>query len=144
MSNLVLGKSILVSLLGLCCLSAIAGACSNYPYKVGVSVEALAAGTQIISTASVVPKECRAMDFIYSNSLDQANYPRLALESWFHSLSHTGCIYLEMQRGHGKQSTSLIDTFSCEIELFPYVFLQWDMDGYIEKAIYPDTNNSTY
>ncbi len=41
----------------------------------------------------LLPKECRAMDFIYSNSLDQANNPRLALESWFHSLSHTGCIY---------------------------------------------------
>jgi len=55
MSNSVLCNSILVSSLGLCCVSAIAGACSNYPYKVGVSVEALAEGTQIISTASVVP-----------------------------------------------------------------------------------------
>jgi hypothetical protein len=91
-----------------------------------------------------LPKECGAMDFIYSNSLDQANNPRLALESWLHSLSPTGCIYLEMQRGHGKQSTSLLDPFSCEIEHFPYVFLQWDMDGYIEKIIYPDLNNLTY
>ena len=91
-----------------------------------------------------LPKECGVMDFIYSNSLDQANNPRLALESWLYSLSLTGCIYLEMQRGHGKQSTSLLDLFSCEIELFPYVFLKWDLDGYIEKTIYPDPNNSTY
>jgi len=48
-------NSALVSLLVLCSMPASAGACSNYPYKVGVSVEALAAGTQIISTASVVP-----------------------------------------------------------------------------------------
>ena len=113
-------------------------------------------GTDISPTAKTVkkmivhdfhkplPKECGAMDFIYSNSLDQANNPRLALESWLHSLSPTGCIYLEMQRGHGKQSTSLLDPFSCEIELFPYVLLQWDMDGYIEKIIYPDQYNSTY
>jgi hypothetical protein len=113
-------------------------------------------GTDISPTAKTVqkmivhdfhkplPKECGAMDFIYSNSLDQANNPRLALESWLHSLSLTGCIYLEMQRGHGKQSTSLLDPFSCEIELLPYVFLQWDMDGYIEKIIQPDPNNSTY
>ena len=113
-------------------------------------------GTDISPTAKTIqkmilhdfhkplPRECGAMDFIYSNSLDQANNPRLALESWLHSLSPTGCIYLEMQRGHGKQSTSLLDPFSCEVELFPYVFLQWDMDGYIEKIIYPDPNNLTH
>jgi len=93
-------------------------------------------GTDISPTAKTVermivhdfhkllPRECGAMDFIYSNSLDQANNPRLALESWLHSLTLTGAVYLEMQRGHGKQSTSLLDHFSCEIELFPYVFLQ--------------------
>ena len=90
-----------------------------------------------------LPIECGAMDFIYSNSLDQANNPRLVLKSWLHSLSLTGTIYLEMTRGHGKQTTSLLDPFSCEIELFPYVFLQWDMDGYIEKTVYPNPNNST-
>ena len=88
-----------------------------------------------------LPREYGAMDFIYSNSLDQANNPRLALESWLHSLSPYGCIYLEIQRGHGKQSTSLLDPFSCEIELFPYVFLQWEMDGFIEEIIYPNPNN---
>jgi len=55
MSNSFLAKFIWVSLFGLRCVTASAGACSEYAYKVGVSVEALAAGTQIISTASVVP-----------------------------------------------------------------------------------------
>ena len=113
-------------------------------------------GTDISSSAKTVqkmivhdfhkplPRECGAMDFIYSNSLDQAQNPRLALESWLQSLSLTGCIYLEMTRGHGKQTTSLLDPFSCEIELFPYVFLQWEMHGFIEEIIYPDLNNLTH
>ena len=91
-----------------------------------------------------LPREYGAMDFIYSNSLDQANNPRLALESWLQSLSLTGCIYLEMTRGHGKQSTRLLDPFSCEIELFPFIFLQWDLVGYIEKIIFPAPNNFTH
>ena len=113
-------------------------------------------GTDISSSAKTVqkmivhdfhkplPRECGAMDFIYSNSLDQANNPRLALESWLQSLSPSGCIYLEMERGHGKQTTSILDPFSCEIELFPFIFLQWDLVGYIEKIIFPAPNNFTH
>ena len=81
MSNSVLGKSILISLLGLCCVSASAGACSNYPYKVGVSLEALAAGIQIISTASVVPFASDAVSV--KDAFDEATLEAKAIISKF-------------------------------------------------------------
>ena len=46
---------------------------------------------------------------------------------------------LEFTRGNGKQSFSMLDPFSCETELFPFVFLKW-MSGkaFIQKAIYQE------
>ena len=91
-----------------------------------------------------LPSTFKKADFIYSNSLDQANNPKQALESWLASLDPNGAIFLEMQRGHGKQSTSLLDPFSCETEIFPFVFLSWNLKGYIKKLLHPKIDDQTY
>ena len=83
-----------------------------------------------------LPLKFGRMDFIYTNSLDQANDPKKALNSWIESISKEGHIYIEYSRGHGKRTFSVLDPFSCELELFPYVFLTW-MSGkaYISRVI---------
>jgi hypothetical protein len=91
-----------------------------------------------------LPDNIGRVNFIYSNSLDQSNDPKKALSSWVDSLLPEGVIYLEFSRDHGKQSFSLLDPFSCETELFPFIFLKW-MDGYafIEKVLFPLHGSST-
>lgn len=91
-----------------------------------------------------LPDNIGRVNFIYSNSLDQSNDPKKALSSWVDSLLPGGVIYLEFTRSHGKQSFSLLDPFSCETELFPFLFLKW-MDGYafIEKVLFPLHGSST-
>ena len=90
-----------------------------------------------------LPDNIGEVNFIYSNSLDQSNDPKKALSSWVDSLLPEGVIYLEFSRSHGKQSFSLLDPFSCETEIFPFVFLKW-MDGkaFIEKSLFPLDNSS--
>jgi len=91
-----------------------------------------------------LPDNIGKVNFIYSNSLDQSNDPRKALLIWVDSLLPGGVIYLEFSRMHGKKSFSLLDPFSCETELFPFIFLKW-MDGkaFIEKILFPLDNSST-
>lgn len=72
-----------------------------------------------------LPKNLSQVDFIFSNSLDQSQNPRLALTNWINELQPSGCIYLHFSRSHGKRSLSNMDPFSCETELFPFVFLKW-------------------
>lgn len=48
-----------------------------------------------------------------------------------------------MNRLHGRRSFSLLDPFSCEVELFPYVFLSFGIGGYIEKVLRVDPQNLT-
>lgn len=72
-----------------------------------------------------IPLDKRSLDFVYSNSLDQSQNPKVALEHWVDALQPEGCIYLHMSRSHGKQGVSNLDPFGCEPELFPYVLLTW-------------------
>ena len=71
-----------------------------------------------------LPDHYGKFDIIYSTSLDQSQTPKKALGAWANSLSEDGKIYLEWTRGHGKLSSSVLDPFSCETELFPFACLQ--------------------
>ena len=83
-----------------------------------------------------LPENLNQVDFIFSNSLDQSQNPRLALTNWINALHPSGCIYLHFSRSHGKQALSNLDPFSCETELFPFVFLNWfNGDAFIERFI---------
>ena len=94
-----------------------------------------------------LPENIGQVDFIYSNSLDQSNNPKKALSAWIDSLTPCGVIYLDYSSRNGKQSFSMLDPFSCEIELFPFVFLKW-MSGkaFIQKAIFREEipNSATF
>ena len=48
-----------------------------------------------------------------------------------------------MSRSHGRQSTSKLDPFSCETEIFPYVFLEWNLEGYSDKVLYANKSDHT-
>jgi len=81
-----------------------------------------------------LPEHLTQVDFIFSNSLDQSQNPCLALTNWINALQPSGCIYLHFSRGHGKRSLSYLDPFSCETELFPFVFMNWlNGDAFIER-----------
>lgn len=92
----------------------------------------------------VLPPTLGPVDVIYSNSLDQSNDPRRALHAWVDSLLPGGLLYIQMSRGHGKQSLSMLDPFSIELEFFPFVFIQWIVGkAYVESIIFPDEFSKT-
>jgi len=72
-----------------------------------------------------MPKKFGKFDIIYTNSLDQANSPKKALESMYMDLSRNGILIIYFNEFSGKMGFSTLDPFSCEIEIFPYVYLNW-------------------
>lgn len=92
-----------------------------------------------------IPTSLGKFDIVYSNSLDQALHPRKTLENWLLSLSNNpgSFVALRMTQLHGKMGSSELDPFSCEPEVFPYLFLDWFSSFYyIEKLIYTGVKNS--
>lgn len=72
-----------------------------------------------------IPKKFGKFDIIYTNSLDQAQFPKKALESMYMDLSRNGILIIYFSELHGKMGFSTLDPFSCEIEIFPYMYLNW-------------------
>jgi len=84
-------------------------------------------------------------DVIFSNSLDQAFDPKLALSNWLSSLSSspTSRLVLFSSALHGKMGTGKLDPFSCEPEFFPFVFLEWfDKKACVERILFPSNSES--
>lgn len=64
-------------------------------------------------------------DFVYSNSLDHAWNPKLALETWLNQLRPRGVLALEYTRGHSPESTSAMDPFGVRPRVVPYILCDW-------------------
>jgi hypothetical protein len=64
-------------------------------------------------------------NIIYTNSLDQARNPKLALQSMYSDLYSGGLLILHFTEFHGKRGFATLDPFMCEIEFFPYLILKW-------------------
>ena len=64
-------------------------------------------------------------DFVYSNSLDQAWNPKLALETWLNQLNATGVLALEYGEAHSPTHASEMDPFGVRPTLVPYVLCEW-------------------
>ena len=64
-------------------------------------------------------------DFVYSNSLDHAWNPKLALQTWLNQLNPRGVLALEYTAGHSPESTSEIDPFGVLPSVVPYVLCSW-------------------
>ena len=66
-----------------------------------------------------------SFDFVYSNSLDHAWNPKLALQTWLNQLNPQGVLALECTHGHGPESTSEMDPFGVRPIAVPYVLCDW-------------------
>ena len=64
-------------------------------------------------------------DFVYSNALDHAYNPGLALETWLNQLNPTGLLALEFTEGHGPLVTSETDPFGVRPTVVPFVLCEW-------------------
>lgn len=64
-------------------------------------------------------------DFVYSNSLDHAWNPKLALETWLNQLNASGVLALEYTDTHGPGDASEMDPFGVRPTLVPYVLCAW-------------------
>jgi hypothetical protein len=88
-----------------------------------------------------LPENLLGQDFLYSNSLDQSQYPQRALQNWIHALADHGALYLWSTRAHGKSGQSKLDPFALETELLPFVLLQWfSGKAYVERILAADTS----
>ena len=90
-----------------------------------------------------LPLSLGLFDIIYSTSLDQSQTPWIALQEWLKCLNPNGSIYLEWTRNHGNKSSSLLDPFSCETELFPFAVLRMlGENAYVSEFLPFDRNDS--
>lgn len=82
-------------------------------------------------------------DFIYSNSIDQARDPILAISSWLDSLKPSyGLLYLDLGKHSGKWGTTVLDPFAIEPEFFPFFFYsQFGKLAIINEILFPDDKN---
>ena len=64
-------------------------------------------------------------DFIYTNSLDQAWKPQLALETWLAQLKENGILIIEHTKSHGPAYASKMDPFGVRPTSMPYVLTMW-------------------
>ena len=61
-------------------------------------------------------------DFVYTNSLDQAMEPALALEAWPRQITLQGRIYIEHTMSHSAGHASAMDPFGGHPMAMPYLF----------------------
>ena len=94
-------------------------------------------GTEISDTADQFERTVRwdfhdvneawvsKFDFVYSNSLDQAWNPKLAVETWLNQLNGAGVLALEYAEAHSPTHASEMDPFGVRPTVVPYVLCQW-------------------
>ena len=64
-------------------------------------------------------------DFCYSNSLDQAWRPQLALQNWLNQIHVGGSVIIEHTLMHGPMGAGEMDPFGVHPLMFPYVISEW-------------------
>ncbi len=64
-------------------------------------------------------------DFVYSNALDHAYNPSLAVETWLNQLNSTGLLALEFTETNGPWATSDTDPFGVRPTAVPFVLCEW-------------------
>ncbi len=69
-------------------------------------------------------------DFIYTNSLDQAMKPDVALATWAGQLRRSGRIYIEHTMSHSASGASEMDPFGAHPMCMPYLFHKWGKGRY--------------
>ena len=110
-------------------------------------------GVEITETANTLPKTIIAdfhklpndlhnkFDFVYSNSHDQSNNPKLAFSEWINVLRPGGLLVLEHCRSHGRSLAGRQDPFGIETELLPFVLMSWFTSKLSLVGIYTPTKS---
>jgi hypothetical protein len=76
------------------------------------------------------PEWAGKMDFVYTNSLDQAMEPDKALAAWATQLNKNGYIFIEHTMAHSAAGASSMDPFGAHPMCMPYLFFQWGRGKY--------------
>lgn len=70
------------------------------------------------------------MDFVYTNSLDQAMKPNKALAEWSKQITQNGYIFIEHTMAHSASVASSMDPFGAHPMCMPYLLFQWGRGKY--------------
>ena len=81
-------------------------------------------------------------DFVYSNALDHAWNPKLALETWLNQLNSTGVLALEYAESHSPTHASKMDPFGVRPNVVPYVLCQWFGHGVSVRCVRGSKSNT--
>jgi hypothetical protein len=116
-------------------------------------------GTEISDTAAefphtiqwdfheVKPEWIGAADFVYSNSLDHAYNPGLALSRWMQCLKPSGICILEHSSEHEPAHSNELDPFGATLHIMPYLILKWGRGSFFATEIIDapaKQSNTTY
>lgn len=106
-------------------------------------------GTEISDTASQFPhtiqwdfhdvKEewIKAIDFIYSNSLDHSYDPKKCLNAWMSCVRPGGLCILEQTSENEPSRATERDPFGAELAQMPYLIVRWGAGRYAVREIVP-------
>lgn len=64
-------------------------------------------------------------DFVYTNALDHAYDPALAIETWLNQLSADGVLALEITEANGPGESSKVDPFGVRPTVLPFMLCDW-------------------
>jgi SAM-dependent methyltransferase len=110
-------------------------------------------GVEITETAKTLPNTIisdfhklpnhleETFDFVYSNSHDQSNSPKVAFQEWIKVLKPEGLLILEHSRAHGKRFSGRQDPFGVETEVLPYLIMNWFTQQLILYGIFSPTQS---
>jgi hypothetical protein len=114
-------------------------------------------GTEISDTADqfpytirwdfhhVKPEWVKAMDFIYSNSLDHSHSPRECLEAWVSCLREDGMLFLEKASDSDSEMVSELDPFGADLDQFVFQLVMWGRGKYyIHDVLTPPRINPEF
>ena len=68
--------------------------------------------------------------FVYSNSIDQAFDPKMALSTWAAQLEESGLLFLDHTMVHSPAAASEMDPFGAHPMVMPYLLFNWGRNEY--------------
>ena len=76
----------------------------------------------------------KAVDFIYSNSLDHSYNPALCVKNWMSCISKIGLCFIHWGEGHLKVKPNQVDCFSGSLETYKELCADYNIVSTIETS----------